>query len=152
MRIGDQLADPVGGDQDLDRRDHALAVGAWQEPLRHDPAQGAGQGQPGLRLLVRREQRGEPAHRLGRVRRGQRRQHEAVRLGRRQRELRRLAVAELAHEDHVGILTQRRAERRENDIVSCPSSRWFRTDRLSANACSIGDSTVRMWQARCALM
>ena len=56
-----------------------------------------------------REHAADRAHRVGRV---ERRHDEVARLGGLERDLHRLFVADLADEDDVGVLPQRRAERR----------------------------------------
>ena len=82
-----------------------------QQPLADDAAEDAGEDRAHLRLLDRREELDQPADRLGRVDRVHRREHEVPGLGRLQRRLGRLAVAQLADQDHVGVLAERAAER-----------------------------------------
>ena len=110
-RVFDHLAHALGVDHDLERGDHALAVGARQQALRDHAAQHARERQARLLLLVRREHRDDAVDRLGRVDGVQRRQHEVAGLGRGHRDLRGLEVAHLADQDHVGILAQRRTQR-----------------------------------------
>ena len=78
---------------------------------RDDALEHAGEDRAHLRLLDRREELDQPADRLGRVDRVHRREHEVAGLGGLQRRLGRLAVAQLADQDHVGVLAQRAAER-----------------------------------------
>ena len=64
-----------------------------------------------LRLLLRREELDHAPDRLGRVERVQRREHEVARLGRLQRGLCGLGVAQLADEDDVRVLAEHAAQR-----------------------------------------
>ena len=91
--------------------DDAAAVGARQQALRDDPLQAARDADAVLGHVAphEREHAVHGAHGVARV---QRRQDEVARLGRLERDLHRLLVADLADEDDVRILPQRRAQRR----------------------------------------
>ena len=72
-------------------------------------------------------QREHAVHRAHGVARVQRRQHEVPRLGRLERDLHRLLVADLADEDDVGILPERGAQRgARSSRCRSPTSRWLR--------------------------
>ena len=73
--------------------------------------QDAGELNADLALLVRREDGDDAVDGLGRVERVQRREHQVPGLGGEQRGLDGLVIAHLADQDHVGILTQRAAQR-----------------------------------------
>ncbi len=75
------------------------------------PRKRAGQRQSDLLLLVRREEVDDAVDRLLRVGGVQRRHDEVAGLGGGQRGFHRLLVAHLAHEDDVGVLPHRRAQR-----------------------------------------
>ena len=112
--VGACLADQVG---DSRVRDHHLeradppAGDAREEPLADDAAQDAGEDRADLLLLDPREELDHAADRLGGVDGVHGREDEVARLGRLQRGLGRLGVAELSDQDHVGVLAQRAAER-----------------------------------------
>ena len=82
-----------------------------QQPLADHAAKDAGEDRPHLLVLLGREELDDSADRLGRVDRVQRGEDEVARLGRLHCRLRRLGVAHLADQDHVGVLAQRPAER-----------------------------------------
>ena len=107
--VADQFSDAGVRDHHLDRGD-AAAVGARQQPLRDDALEHAGEDRAHLRLLRRREELDQPAERLGRVDRVHRREHEMAGLGGLERRLGGLAVAQLADQDHVGVLAQHAPE------------------------------------------
>ena len=99
---------------------------ARQEPLADDAAQDAGEDRADLLLLRGREELDHAADRLGGVDRVQRREDEVAGLGRLQRGLRGLGVAELADQDHVRVLAERAPQRlRRSSAVSSPTSRWL---------------------------
>ena len=82
-----------------------------QEALRDHAAQDAGHDRADLLLLALGEELDHAADRLGGVDGVQRREDEVARLGRLQRGLRRLGVAQLADQDRVRILAKRAAKR-----------------------------------------
>ncbi len=82
-----------------------------QQPLADDAAQDAGEDRAHLRLLDRREELDQAADRLGRVDRVHRREDEVAGLGGLQRRLGGLAVAQLADQDHVGVLAEHAPQR-----------------------------------------
>ena len=108
--LADQVGDARVHDHHLDRRD-AAAVDSREQALADDAAQHARHDRADLLLLGGGEELDHAADRLGRVDRVHRREHEVARLGRLERGLRRLGVAELADQDHVRVLAQRAAER-----------------------------------------
>ena len=97
-------------DHHLDGGD-AAAADARQQPLRDDALEHAGEDRAHLRLLDRREELDQTADRLGRVDGVHRREHEVTGLGGLERRLGRLAVAELADQDHVRVLAEHAPER-----------------------------------------
>ena len=97
-------------DHHLDRGD-AAAAEPRQQPLADDAAQHAGEDRADLLLLDLGEELDQAADGLGRVDRVHRREDEVPGLGRLQRGLRGLGVAELADQDHVRVLAQRAAQR-----------------------------------------
>jgi hypothetical protein len=66
-------------------------------------------------------------------------------LGEGDRVLHRLAVADLAHQDHVGRLAQRVLQRDSQSSVSTPTSRWVTMQFLCGCTNSTGSSMVMMW-------
>ena len=100
-----------GAHHHLDRGHAPLAVGAHDEALGDDALDDGGELAADLILLVRREGGDDAVHRLGRVQRVQRGEHEVAGLRRVQRDLHRLGVAHLADQDDVGVLAQRRPQR-----------------------------------------
>src|SRR5207253_7398279 len=86
------------------------AADARQQALRDDAAQHAGHDRPDLLLLALGKELDHPADGLGGVDRMQRREDEVARLGRLERGLRGLGVAELADQDRVRVLAERTAE------------------------------------------
>ena len=112
--LGALLADQVGDARvhhhHLDRGDAAV-VDARQQPLADHAAEDAGEHGADLLLLRRREELDHPADGLGGVDRVQGREDEVARLGRLERGLRGLGVAELADQDRVRILAEHAAER-----------------------------------------
>ena len=120
--LGDRVRDLLGAlltDQVGDARVHhhhldggdAAVVDARQQPLADHTAEDAGEHGPDLLLLRRREELDHAADGLGRVDRVQGREDEVARLGRLQRGLRGLGVAELADQDRVRILAEHAPER-----------------------------------------
>ena len=74
-------------------------------------------------------------------------------LGDAQRRLDRLEVAHLADEHDVGVLAQRRAQRRaRSPCVSLCTSRWLTRQPLCGWMYSIGSSMVRMCSRRSVLI
>ena len=122
LAVGDRIRDLVGSaftdqvgdarvhDHHLDGR-HAPPVDARQQPLADDAAQHAGEDRADHFLLLGREELDDASARLGRVDGVERRENQVARLGGLQSDLRRLGVAELADEDHVGVLAQRAPQR-----------------------------------------
>ena len=90
---------------------HAAAVDARQQALADHAAQRAGEDRANLLLLRGREELDHAADRLGRVDRVQGGEDEVARLGRLERGVRGLGVAELADQDHVRVLTEDAAQR-----------------------------------------
>ena len=88
-----------------------IAVGPGHEALADDAAQGAGEREAYLLLLVRREEVDDAVDGLLRVGRVQRRHDEVAGLGRGERRLDGLGVTHLADEDDVGVLPHRGAQR-----------------------------------------
>jgi hypothetical protein len=82
----------------------------------------------------------------------QRGEHEVARLGQRERDGDALGVAHLAHEDDVGVLTQRGPQAAAKLGVSLPTSRWLTAALLWLCTYSMGSSMVRMWHSRNELM
>ena len=97
-------------DHHLDRGD-AAAVDPRQEALADHAAQDTRHDRADHLLLRLGEELDHAADRLGGVDRVQRREHEVARLGCLQRGLSRLGVAQLADQDHVGVLAQCAAKR-----------------------------------------
>ena len=117
--LGAALADQVGDarvvDHHLDGGD-AAALLPRQQPLADDAAQDAREDGADLLLLDRREELDHPADRLGGVDRVHRREDEVAGLGRLERRLGGLGVAELADQDHVGVLAQHAPDRGEERL------------------------------------
>ena len=110
MRVlADQVGDAGVVDHHLDRRDPA-AVDLRQEPLADTPRRTPARIER-ICCCLAGEELDHPADRLGGVDGVHRREHEVARLGRLERGLRGLRVAELADEDHVGVLAERAPER-----------------------------------------
>ena len=104
-----QLSDLGRRQQHLDGQRHA-PVERRDELLHDDAAQGGGQLEPGLRLLVGREDIDDPLDRLDRVDRAQGGQHELAGLRGGEGEPDRLDVGQLAHDEDVGVLAERVAQ------------------------------------------
>ena len=133
LALADQVADGVVGEQDLERRDAALAVGGRQQRLRDDAFERAGELGAHLALLLGREDVDDAVDRPGRAARVQRAEDEVPGLGRGQRGRDRLEVAHLAEEDHVGVLAERGAQSASaNPRASVPISRWLTMQRRCA--------------------
>ena len=111
LRLADQVPDRVVGDEDLERRDAAAAVGRRHEVLGDDALQRRRELDADLPLLVGREHVDHAVDRLRSALRVQRREDEVAGLGGGQRGRDRLEVAHFADEDHVGVLAQRSAQR-----------------------------------------
>ena len=90
---------------------HTAAALLRKEALADDAAQDAGKDLARHLLLGGREELDEAADRLGGVDRVHRREDEVARLGRLERRLGGLLVAELADQDHVRVLAQDAPER-----------------------------------------
>ena len=98
----------------------AAAVDGRHEALADDAAQGAGERQPDLFLLMRREEVDHAVHGLGGILRVQGGHHEVSGFGGLQRRADRLGVAHLTDQDHVGVLAERGPERRQ-EVAACPA-------------------------------
>ena len=149
--VGDTLGDAAGVDQDLQAGGPATVHGGDQ-PLAHDAPQRAGQGQANLLLLVRGEEVDHAVHRLGGVHRVQRGQDQVPGLGGLDRGANRLGVAHLPDQDHVGVLAERGAQRRQ-EVLGVVADLTL-VDRRDLVACrtSIGSSIVTMWTGLVLLM
>ena len=108
--VADQVGDPGVRDHDLDRR-HASAVELGKQALADDAAEDAGEDRSDQVLLDGREELDHPPDRLGRVDGVHRREHEVAGLRGGEGGLGRLGVAELADQDHVGVLAKASAQR-----------------------------------------
>ena len=108
--LPDQVGDARVHHHHLDGRDPAV-VDARQEPLADHAPKDAGEHGADLLLLRGRKELDHPADGLGGVDRVQGREDEVARLGRLQRGLRGLGVAELADQDRVRVLAEHAAER-----------------------------------------
>ena len=97
------------GQQHLDRQGDAT-VERRHELLHDDPAQGGGELEAHLRLLVGGEDVDDALDRLDGVDRAQRGQHELAGLGRREGVADRVDVGQLTDHEHVGVLAQRVAQ------------------------------------------
>jgi len=111
LRLADQVADRVVGDQDLERGHAPLAVEGRHERLGDDSLQRARDLRPDLLLLLGWEDVDHAVDRRGCTLRVEGAEDEVPGLGGRQRGRDRLEVAHLAEEDHVGVLAKRRAQR-----------------------------------------
>ena len=109
-----------------------------------DAAQHAGEDRADLLLLARGEELDHAADRLGRVDRVHRREDEMARLGGLERRLGRLGVAELADQDHVGVLAERAAKRLRERLGVEPDLALVDDARRSSWRISIGSSIVTM--------
>ncbi len=109
--VADVAAHREGGEHQLHRRHAAAAVGARHQLLRDDGVERQGELLPDLRLLVGREDVDDPVHRLHRVVRVQRGEHQVPGLGGGDRRRHGLEVAHLADQDDVRVLAQRRPQR-----------------------------------------
>ena len=85
---------------------------------------------------------------LGGVDRVQRREDEVARLGRLERGLRRLGVAELADQDRVGVLAQRATQRLAEVLGVEPDLALVDDRARSSWTISIGSSIVTMCDSR----
>ena len=110
LRLADQVANRVVGDQDLERGDTPASVGGRHEVLRDDALQRRGELDAHLVLLLGGEDVDDAVDRLRRALSVQRREDEVAGLGGGQRGADRLEVAHLADEDHVGVLAERGAQ------------------------------------------
>ena len=91
-------------------RGDAAAVASRQQVLRDHGAQARGELRARLALLGLGERVDHAIDRTDRVRCVERREHEVPGLGRGERRGDRVAVAQLAEQDHVGCLAQRGAQ------------------------------------------
>ena len=110
LRLADQVADRVVGDEDLERGRPAEAVCGRDEGLRDDALERRGELDADLALLLGREDVDDAVDRGRRALGVQRREHEVAGLGRGERGGDSLQVAHLADEDHVGVLAERGAQ------------------------------------------
>ena len=149
--LADQVGDTRVRDHDLDRGDRPPPMRGsrrWLTTPRRTPAR----IERICCCLPGGEELDHPADRLGGVDRVHRREDEVARLGRLERGLRGLRVAQLADQDHVRILAERAAERLPKRAVSRPTSRWLTMQPRSAWRISIGSSIVTMCWRRVRLM
>ena len=109
--IDDAVPDERRVDHDLDRRHTSEAISARHEALRDCGLEHGRQLDPDLPLLMRREDRDDAHDRFRCVERVQRRKDNVAGFSCEERSLDRFEVTHLADQDHVGILTQRAAER-----------------------------------------
>ncbi len=107
--LADQVGDAGVRDHDLDGRD-ASAGDLREQALADHAAEDAGKDRADQLLLGGREELDHPADRLGGVGRVHGREDEVARLGGCERRFGRLGVAELADQDHVGVLAQTAAQ------------------------------------------
>ncbi len=105
LAVADEVGDARGVDHHLDGC-HSAAALLRQEALADDAAQDAGEDLARHLLLGRREELDEAADGLRGVDRVHGREDEVARLGSLEGGLRGFLVAELADEDHVGVLAQ----------------------------------------------
>src|SRR6185503_1708541 len=96
---------------DFDERNAAQTVGPGHKALRHDVLKRLRQAVANGRLLALREHTDDALDGLGGVDGVQRGHHEVACLGRLQRDLDRLAIAHLTHQNDLRRLAQRRAQR-----------------------------------------
>src|SRR4051794_9806938 len=106
LALADEVADRRCGDEALGRDSTALAVRGLRERLADDALQRAGELDPDLLLLVRREDVDDTVDRLRGVLRVQGGEDEVTGLGRGQRDGDRLEVTHFADQDDVGVLAQ----------------------------------------------
>ncbi len=109
--VANLVAHRLGIDQYFGGRDSSLLVGATNETQRNDRAQRRGQHVAHFGLLVRRVERQHTVDGLRRIGRVQRREDEVTRLGRLESGVEGVEVADLAHEQNVGVLPQHAAQR-----------------------------------------
>ncbi len=135
----------VGGDEHLERRDHA-AADARDESLRHDRLRANPRAAPGSAPAARRGTR----RRCGR--RSARRRSCAASRTRGGRSRRASSVARMVSVSRISPTSMtsgssRNAARRPRSklSVSIPTSRWLTADRLLRCTYSIGSSIVTMW-------
>ena len=115
------------------------------QPLAHDPLERLREARADLPLLVLGEDTHDAVDGLGRVDRVQRREHQVARLRGLERDRDRLEVAHLAHQDHLGRLAQRGAQREREGLGV--GAHLALVDGRLAWGCrySIGSSIVMMW-------
>src|SRR5688572_21776347 len=111
LLVHDAVADECRADEDLDGGYAAAGVDLRNQALGDDGLEDAGELNPDLLLLVRREDGNDAVDRFGGVERVQRRKDQVARFGGEQRRLDRLEVAHLADQDDIRILPQRAAQR-----------------------------------------
>lgn len=110
VAVADQLLHRRGAEQDFERRKHAVAVGARNQPLRDDADQRVAEVAGDLQPLLLRIKVDDAFDRLNRVSGVNGRDDEVPGHRRGQRDLDRIHVAHFADDDHVGTFTQRRAQ------------------------------------------
>ena len=98
--------DARAGDQDLDRRHHAEAVGARNQPLADHALDDAGEDETSLVALVLGKGADDARDRFRRVHGVQRAHHQVSGLRGHDGRLDGFEVAHLADQDHVGVLSQ----------------------------------------------
>ena len=146
-----RLLTALGRDQHFERG-HAAAADLAAQRLRDDAAQRLGEHDADLRLPVRRKLIDDAIDGRRRGRRVQRAEHQVAGLGRLDRDRHRLQIAQLADQDDVRILAQRRAQRALNESVCVRTSRWLIRHFLFGCTNSIGSSIVMMCSSRVRLM
>ncbi len=106
LGLPDQVADGRGAQEHLGARRAAGAVGGGHELLGDHTFEGRGEHHPDLFLLLRGEDVDDAVDRLRCVLGVERAEDEVAGLGGRKGHRDGLEVAELADQDHVGILAQ----------------------------------------------
>src|SRR5437588_1264996 len=112
LALANQVAHRWGGHQDLARHRASGTVGGGHQLLGHHALQGDRQLHAHLSLLVGGQHVDHAVDGLRRVLGVQGGEYQVPGLGRGQRRRDRLQIAHLADQDHVGVLAQRRLERR----------------------------------------
>ena len=112
LALEDQVLDQRRVEHDLDRGDAPLAVLARHQALRHERAHVERQVHQQLLAALVGKEVDDAVERLVGAVRVQRGEAQVAGLGEGDRVLHRLAVADLADQDHVGRLAQRVLERR----------------------------------------
>ena len=147
LALEDQVGDQRRVEQDLDRGDPALALRRGKQALaRPAPFEVQRQVHQQLGAPLFREEIDDAVERLVGAVGVQGGHAEVAGLGEGHRVFHGLAVAHLAHQDHVGRLAQGVLQRRASQLsVSMPSSRWVMMQFLCGCTNSIGSSMVMMW-------